>query len=117
MLTIFSIPKAFKGHIDIIQHNAIESWTKLKSRPEVILLGNDEGTADVAREFGLRHLWNVATSDHGTPLLSDLDVLRQRGHHALKRFCGGVRRGAAANFEIPYGLQAHQYRHSRGVGF
>ena len=72
MLTIFSIPKAFKGHIGIIQHNAIESWTKLEPRPEVILLGDDEGTADVAHEFGLRHLSNIATSDHGTPLLGDL---------------------------------------------
>ena len=72
MLTIFSIPKAFKGHIGIIQRNAIESWTRLEPRPEIILLGNDEGTAEIAREFGLRHLPNVATSDHGTPLLSDL---------------------------------------------
>ena len=72
MLTIFSIPKAFKGHIGIIQRNAIESWTKLEPRPEIILLGNEEGTMDVARGHGLRHLPNVATNDYGTPLLSDL---------------------------------------------
>jgi hypothetical protein len=72
VLTLFSIPKAFKGHTGVIQRNAIESWTKLGPRPEIILLGNDEGTAEVARSLGLRHLPNVATSDHGTPLLSDL---------------------------------------------
>jgi len=72
VLTIFTIPKAFKRHIGVIQHNAIESWTKLEPRPEIILLGNDEGTMEVGREFGLRHLPNVATSDHGTPLLSDM---------------------------------------------
>jgi hypothetical protein len=72
LLTIFSIPKAFKGHVGIIQRNAIESWTKLAPRAEIILLGNDEGTAEVAREFGVRHLPNIATSDHGTPLLSDM---------------------------------------------
>lgn len=72
MLTIFSIPKAFKGHTGVIQRNAIESWTKLEPRPEIILLGNDEGTMEVARGHGLRHLPNVARSDHGTPLLSDL---------------------------------------------
>ena len=72
MLTIFTIPKAFKGHIGVIQHNAIESWTKLELRPEIILLGNDEGTMEVAQEFGLRHLPSVATSDHGTLLLSDM---------------------------------------------
>ena len=72
MLTLFSIPKAFKGHTGVIQRNAIESWTKLEPRPEIILLGNDEGTAEVARELRVRHLPNVATNDHGTPLLSDL---------------------------------------------
>ena len=72
MLTLFSIPKAFKRHTGVIQRNAIESWTKLEPRPEIILLGNDEGTMEVARGFGLRHLPNVTTSDHGTPLLSDL---------------------------------------------
>jgi hypothetical protein len=72
MLTIFSIPKAFRGHIGVIQRNAIESWAHLQPRPEIILLGSDEGTAEVARELGLRHLPQVACSDHGTPLLSDL---------------------------------------------
>jgi hypothetical protein len=70
--TIFSIPKAFKGHIGTIQRNAIQSWTLLRPRPDVILLGNDEGTAEVAGEFGLQHLPNVATNDHGTPLFSDM---------------------------------------------
>jgi hypothetical protein len=72
VLTLFSIPRTFKGHTGVIQRNAIESWTKLEPRPEIILLGNDEGTMEVARGLGLRHLPNVATNDHGTPLLSDL---------------------------------------------
>src|SRR6266851_5628090 len=56
----------------VIQRNAIESWTKLEPRPEIILLGNDEGTMELAHGLGLRHLPNVARSDHGTPLLGDL---------------------------------------------
>jgi hypothetical protein len=72
MLTIFSIPKAFRGHTGVIQRNAIESWTHLRPRPEIILLGNDEGTREVARELGLRHVPQIACSDHGTPLLSDM---------------------------------------------
>lgn len=52
-LTIFAVPKPFRGQIGIIQRNAIQSWTKLKLRPEIILLGNDEGTQEIAREFGL----------------------------------------------------------------
>lgn len=72
MLTIFSIPKAFKGHTGVIQRNAIESWTHLRPRPEIILLGSDAGTAEVASELGLRHAPQIACSDHGTPLLSDI---------------------------------------------
>jgi hypothetical protein len=72
MLTIFSIPKAFVGHIGAIQRNAIKSWTLLKPRPEIILLGNEEGTAQVAQELGLRHIPEVVRNEHGTPLLSDL---------------------------------------------
>jgi hypothetical protein len=72
MLTIFSIPKAFKGHFGVIQHNAIKSWSLLQPRAEIILLGNDEGTAEVARELGFRHIPDVAASEYGTPLLDDL---------------------------------------------
>jgi hypothetical protein len=72
MLTIFTIPKAFKGHIEVIQRNAIQSWTRLEPRPEIILFGKDEGTAEVARELGLRHEAEVATSARGTPLVNDL---------------------------------------------
>ncbi len=72
MLTIFSIPKAFKGHIGVIQRNAIQTWTMLQPRPEVILLGEDEGVAEVCRDLSLQHIPEVATNEFGTPLLSDL---------------------------------------------
>jgi radical SAM superfamily enzyme YgiQ (UPF0313 family)/predicted O-methyltransferase YrrM/GT2 family glycosyltransferase len=71
-LTIFAIPKAFRGHTAIIQKNALESWTRLKPRPEIILFGRDPGTAEIARELNLRHVPEVALSDHGTPLVNDL---------------------------------------------
>ena len=72
MLTIFATPKAFRGHIDVIQRNAIKSWTLLPINPEIILFGDDEGTAEVAREFGLRHVPKVARSESGAPLVHDL---------------------------------------------
>jgi len=40
-LTIFATPKAFRGHFDVIQRNAISSWTKLGV--DVILMGDDAG--------------------------------------------------------------------------
>jgi hypothetical protein len=72
MFTLFSIPKAFTGHIGVIQRNAIKSWTLLEPKPEIILFGQDEGTAAVARDLGLRHIPDVAANEFGTPLLDDL---------------------------------------------
>ncbi|HTS13025.1 MAG TPA: glycosyltransferase family A protein [Candidatus Limnocylindrales bacterium] len=72
MLTIFSMPKAFRGHIGVIQRNAIRSWTRLSPRPEIILFGSDEGTREAAEEFGTRHVPDVAVNEYGTPLLGDI---------------------------------------------
>jgi hypothetical protein len=72
MLTLFALPKPFRGHINVIQRNAITSWTRLSPRPEIILFGNEDGTAEIARELGLRHVPDVRCSEYGTPLLNDL---------------------------------------------
>lgn len=73
MITFFSVPKAFKGHIGIIQTNAIESWLQLKPVPEIILLGNDEGVAETAQKYGLRHVPNLKYHpEWKAPLLDDI---------------------------------------------
>ncbi len=72
MLTIFSIPKPFQGHNGIIQNNAIRSWKLLCPPCEIILLGDDEGTAEVAAELGLRHIPNIERNELGTPLVSSI---------------------------------------------
>jgi hypothetical protein len=72
MLTLFSCPKPFRGHFEIIQRNAICSWAKLNPKPEIILLGNEEGTAEVAKEFSIRQIPNVACNEFGTPLVNSL---------------------------------------------
>jgi len=72
MLTIFTHTKAFKGHVGVIQRNAISQWTRLRPKPEILLFGDEEGTAEIAQEFGLRHIPEVERSEYGTPLLSDL---------------------------------------------
>lgn len=78
MLTLFAIPKPFHGHIAVIQRNAIQSWKRMCLECEIILLGNDEGTAEVASELGLRHVPDIATNQHGTPLVSDIFQTAQR---------------------------------------
>lgn len=72
MLTIFSIPKPFEGHIGIIQRNAIKSWALLDPKPEIILFGDELGTREMADEFNLRHVPDIATNEYGTPLLNDI---------------------------------------------
>jgi len=83
MLTLFSIPKPFRGLIGVIQRNAIESWRRLQGC-EVLLLGNEEGVEGVARECGARWVPNVTLNDLGTPLLdSAFRAARDNATHPL----------------------------------
>ncbi|MDD5217956.1 MAG: glycosyltransferase family 61 protein [Candidatus Omnitrophica bacterium] len=72
MLTLFSIPKYFKGHFNVIQRNAILSWTRLVPKPEIMIMGQEPGTAEFCQEHGLIHVPHVETNPYGTPLLRDL---------------------------------------------
>ena len=72
MLTLFTTPKPFKGHIAAIQRNALQSWALLRPRPEIIIFGDEEGTAAIAREFNLCHILDIARNEYGTPLISDI---------------------------------------------
>jgi hypothetical protein len=71
MLTLFTLPKAFRGHIGTIQRNAILSWKQLCPQPQIILLGDEDGIADIARAQGLQHVPRIAKNEFGTPLMSD----------------------------------------------
>lgn len=77
MLTIFTTPKPFRGHIGVIQTNAIQSWVLLRPEPEVILFGSEEGTAEVASRFGIRHIAEVECNEYGTPLVSSIFSIAQ----------------------------------------
>ncbi len=83
MLTIFSAPKPFTNpHIDLIQRNAIRSWTALGPEVEVILVGEEEGLAEAARELGVRHIAQVERNDQGTPLIPSIfNLARQETGH------------------------------------
>jgi len=72
MLTIFALPKPFKGHVGVIQRNAVSQWTRLRPKPEILLFGGEEGTAEIAQEFGVRNIPEIKRNRYGTPLLSDL---------------------------------------------
>jgi hypothetical protein len=83
-LTIFTAPKPFTdAHINVIQRNALATWTRLPD-VEVLLIGEEAGMAEAAREFGLHHLPNVRRNETGTPLVSSIFALaRQAGSSPL----------------------------------
>lgn len=72
MLTLFAIPKPFQKKTEIIQRNAVISWTHLRPRPDIILFGNEYGTARLAADLALHHVADIARNEYGTPLLDDL---------------------------------------------
>jgi len=72
MLTLFSTPKPFAGHIAVIQRNALRSWKALDPQIEIMLFGDEPGTAEICRELGLRHLPDVQRTDEGTKLVSSI---------------------------------------------
>ena len=72
-LTIFSAPKPFiDPHIATIQVNAIQSWKQIGAQISIILIGNEEGVASVAKELGVEYEPNVERNSQGTPLISSI---------------------------------------------
>ena len=70
MLTVFAVPKPFAGHIGVIQRNAVRSWRALHPECQILLCGDEAGSAEAAFELGVERLLDVDTNDFGTPLLS-----------------------------------------------
>ena len=82
LITLFSAPKPFTNpHIAMIQRNAIKSWTLLPD-VDVILLGEEEGLAEVAKELGVKHIPNVARNEAGVPLISSMFQLARENSNS-----------------------------------
>ncbi len=72
LITLFTTPKPFVGHIGLIQRNALAAWSKLGPQVKVIVFGEEQGAAEVANELGLMHVPMIGRNRYGTPLLSSL---------------------------------------------
>jgi hypothetical protein len=85
LLTIFSAPKSFiDPHINVIQRNAIQSWLHLGTDVEVLLIGEEPGMREVATEYNVHQLPNVARNHAGTPLVSSIfDLARHASRSPL----------------------------------
>lgn len=83
MLTIFTSARPFTDpHIAIIQRNAIASWKQLRPACEIIIVGDEEGVAEIAREFSLTHIPKVKKNAEGKPLKSAVfeEALKRASH-------------------------------------
>jgi len=66
-LTIFTAPKPFTNpHIAVIQRNAVQAW-KLLPDVDVILIGDEAGIPEAAKEFGVRNVPEVERDEKGIP--------------------------------------------------
>jgi len=84
VITLFSGPKPFAGHVGLIQDNAIASWTRLGEGVEVILLGDEPGIREAAQRHAVRHLPEVSRTVSGTPRLDAMFALaRESATHRL----------------------------------
>jgi hypothetical protein len=82
LITLFSAPKPFTNpHIAMIQRNAIKSWTLLPD-VEVILLGEETGLAEAAKELGVKHIPHVERNPNGVPLISSMFKLARENSNS-----------------------------------
>jgi hypothetical protein len=72
MLTLFTTAKPFMGHNGVIQRNALKSWILLHPKVEIIVFGDDEGSAKICAELGIRHEPTVERSEFGTVLVNGM---------------------------------------------
>ena len=78
-ITLFSAPKPFTDpHINIIQRNAIQSWKALGKNVDVLLIGDEPGLEEAARDMDVKFIPEVARNEFGTPLVHSIfDQARQ----------------------------------------
>jgi hypothetical protein len=82
VLTIFTSPKPFQGKIATLQVNAIRSWLALGPQVQVLLIGDEVGMAQAARDLDVDHIAQVERNVSGTPLMSSIFALaRARADH------------------------------------
>ena len=65
----------------MIQRNAIKSWTLLPD-VEVILLGEETGLAEAAKELGVKHIPHVERNPNGVPLISSMFKLARENSNS-----------------------------------
>jgi len=87
-ITIFAMPKPFGQGTDLIQRNAIKSWSSLQPEVEVLLIGDESGIAETAADLGVRHAGGLEFNQQGTPLVnSAFEIARRETESPFLCYC------------------------------
>lgn len=70
-VTIFTIPRAFTEEHRVSQENTLGSWVRLSPHPEILLLCDDPGVAEAAKQFGCIHVPDIRCNKDGIPYVGD----------------------------------------------
>ena len=71
-VVIFSTFKPFIRDFVTEQTNALSSWKKLRCNPKIVIIGDDEGVADICKKHSVIHHEQVKKNKYGTPLVKDI---------------------------------------------
>ena len=71
-ITFFTHCRAFTGEFDQLQERAIKSWKSAVPDCQIILMGDERGTKELAAIIGAVHKPGVPLNEHGTPLVSGI---------------------------------------------
>lgn len=72
MITIFTTLRPLRGKFGVIQRNAIVSWSKIRPKVNIVLVGDEYGTASLARRVGAKYIAKVKRNPSGVPYLDSL---------------------------------------------
>lgn len=73
MITIYSTFRSFEHERYCeIQLDAFRSWVKLDPKPQVIIMGDEPGTARICRNNNFLHIPKIRSSKAGTPYVNSL---------------------------------------------
>jgi hypothetical protein len=72
MITLFTVPKPMHGEFRHLQENALGSWRALGPEVEILILGEEDGLADLAARLGVRHVRDVVRNEFGTPRIDEI---------------------------------------------
>ncbi len=69
-ITFFTTCKPFKGEANILQRNALRSWSALGV--PIIICGTEEGVKEACSEFGAQQIASIEYNKRGTPLIRSI---------------------------------------------